>query len=210
MHSIDSIQRIVLAGECFDFTGIIHTAVKAKIRNKLSVSILFIVNQDGTGFDVISERLPSLLLRRFTVSLEYTKNASRVTQNPDTHLIYRKSAQLLSVFVCDNLITANGIECLVQPRLALKNKVFPVFFEKQEQLFEPVPRGCKGVAVVPRICVDAHIAENVQRVVDPFTDGNFMSIKDGTGNGRERLIAVIASIPLDAVPCMTVHPDVPA
>ena len=71
--------------------------------------------------------------------------------------------------------------------------------QNEEYLLQPVSGGGEGVTIIPGIRVDADVAEDVQRVIHPFTDRNLVAFEDRTGHRRESLPAVKTAIPLYVV-----------
>ncbi len=110
------------------------------------------------------------------------------------------TAQFRAVRLPFNLLRADGIIGFIKVYTTRKRfYIGVVSSQNEEYLLQPVPGGGECISVVPRISIDADVAEDIQRIIYPLSDRNFVAFKDCAGYWRECLLAVNAPISLNMV-----------
>ena len=76
------------------------------------------------------------------------------------------TAQFGTVRFPFDILRTDGIVGFIQVYTARKRFYIGVVSpQNEEYLLQPVPGGGEGVSVVPRISIDANIAEDIQRII---------------------------------------------
>ena len=179
VNIIDRIQGVLLVGEALEFLGGIRRAGEAQVLHQASMGLLAVVDEFGTPFDSILERIEALFHGRLSKAFHDADAALVVNGAANAGLVPGEVGKPMPLAVCLQLGKNDGIVCFVKPYAVPKGIGILVPLKREEDLCEPV-LGCgEGVLVVPGVGVDADIAEQVQAVLDPFADGNPVFVKDG-------------------------------
>ena len=173
MNLIYPPQRIVLIWWQLDLIRVVCLAGEAEFLDQDAVRIILVVYQCCPWSNGIFEWLECHSLGRSAVPLKDAQNSVLSASEPDSQLVGRNASQLGSLRRPLDVLGTDGIVDLIEVYTSWKQLYFrEVGPQNEEYLLQPVSGGGEGVTIIPGIRVNADVAEDIQRVIYPFTGVN--------------------------------------